>query len=61
MSHTKVLSTKTVFTSTFFKINHVEIERDGKRFEKDIIQDTPISVILPYTKDGEIYLISEYR
>lgn len=56
-----VLSTKTVFQSKYFRVNQVEISRDGKTFTKDIIEETPIVVVLPYTKIGEIYLALEYR
>ena len=61
MPKTKVISAKTVFASKFFKVNRVEIQRDGNTFVKDIIDQTSISVILPYTQKGEIYLGSEYR
>jgi len=57
----KILSSQKVFTSKFFHVNHVEIERDGKTFVKDIIEENPIAVVLPYTENGEIYLLSEYR
>ncbi|HSA84313.1 MAG TPA: NUDIX hydrolase [Patescibacteria group bacterium] len=57
----KILASKIVYQSTNFRINQEEIERDGHVFIKDIIEDTPIVVILPYTKKGEIYLGLEYR
>lgn len=61
MNKAAILSTKTVFQSKFFRVNQVEIERDGKKFTKDIIEETPIVVVLPYTKNGDIYLAREYR
>lgn len=61
MSDSKILSSKIVYSSTYFKINHVQIERDGKTFEKDIIEENPIVIVLPYTNNDEIYLASEYR
>jgi ADP-ribose diphosphatase len=57
----KILSTKNVFTSRNFKVDHVTIERDGKTFGKDIIEATPVALILPYTEEGDIYIASEYR
>jgi ADP-ribose pyrophosphatase len=57
----KILSSQKVFTSKFFHVNQVEIERDGNKFTKDIIEENPIAVVLPYTSNGEIYLISEFR
>lgn len=57
----KILSSQNVFTSKFFHVNHVEIERDGKKFTKDIIEENPVAVVLPYTNNGEIYLASEFR
>ena len=56
-----ILSTKTVFTSQYFHVNQVTIKREGKTFTKDIIEGTPIVFVIPYTKDGEIYINSEYR
>jgi ADP-ribose pyrophosphatase len=56
-----ILSTKTVFQSKFFQVNQVEIERDGKKFTKDIIAKTPVVEILPITENNEIYLESQYR
>jgi ADP-ribose diphosphatase len=56
-----VLSKKIVYTSKYFQVNQIEIERDGKTFVKDIIEENPIAVVIPYTQDGDIYLLLEYR
>src|SRR5579872_6028215 len=61
MSHTKILSTKTVFTSRYFRIVHKDIERNGKQFSKEFIERTPSVVIIPYTTDYEVYIASEFR
>jgi len=61
MPDAKVLSSKTVFQSKYFHVDRVKIERDGKSFEKDIIEATSAVWIIPYTENGEIYLASEYR
>lgn len=55
------LSSEIVFQSKYFRINHVEIERNGKTFSKDIIERTSSVMVLPLTKNGEIYLLSQYR
>ena len=60
-SNSKVHSTKTVYQSRHFRVNQVQIERNGKQFTKDIIEETPIVIVLPYTNEQEIYLASEYR
>jgi ADP-ribose pyrophosphatase len=60
MIDTKILSQKTVFKSRHFHVDHVEIERSGQKFEKDIIEQTPTVLIIPYSKD-EIYLEQQYR
>lgn len=57
----KILSTKTVFTSKYFKVNQNTIERDGKTFTKDFIERNPTVLIIPYTADNEIYLESQFR
>ncbi len=59
---TKVLSEKTVLTADFFKINEVNLElKDGsKRTYLQGRRDPSISVI-PMDKNGDIYLIKEYR
>lgn len=61
MSDSKIISTKTVYQSKFFKVDQVEIERDGKRFTKDFIERVPVVFILPYTAQNEIYLELQYR
>jgi ADP-ribose diphosphatase len=61
MPDTKILSSKTVFTSKFFKVINKNIERNGKRFSKDLIEKNPIVLIIPYTADNEIYIESQYR
>src|SRR6185503_20110037 len=61
MKHSKILSKKTVFQSTHFFIENIVIERENKKVSKDIIRRWPIAIIIPYTKDGEIYLESQYR
>lgn len=61
MPETKILSTKTVFTSKYFKVNNVTIERTGKQFTKDIIERTPVVLILPYTTDNMIFMERQYR
>ena len=57
----KILSTKTVFTSRYFKIIHKDIERNGKQFSKEFIERTPSVLIIPYNADNGIYLVSEFR
>jgi ADP-ribose pyrophosphatase len=55
-----VLSTKTVYTSKYFKVIQKTIERNGQKFTKDIIERNSSVIIIPYIKD-EIYLESQYR
>ena len=61
MTHTKIISQKKVFQSRHFHVDSIVIERFGKKFEKDIIEQTPTVLVIPYTKDGDIYLEEQYR
>lgn len=61
MSEMKVVSTKTVFTSKYFKINQSIIERTGKTFTKDFIEKNPCVMVIPYTEKNEIYVTSQFR
>lgn len=61
MNKATILSTKTVFQSKTFKVDQVEIERNGKVFRKDIISRDPHVVILPLTDENEIYMIEQFR
>ncbi len=57
----KTLSTKTVFTSKYFKIVQKVIENNGKTFTKDFIEKNPTVVIIPYTDNNEVYIESQFR
>lgn len=57
----KVLSTQTVYTSKYFKINKNVLERNGKTFTKDFIERNPVVIIIPYTANYEIYMESQFR
>ena len=61
MSKSKILSSKNVFKSRYYRIDKEEIERDGKVFTKDILKRTPTVIILPINEKDEIYLVSQYR
>jgi ADP-ribose pyrophosphatase len=56
----KILSTKTVFTSKYFKVIQKVIERHGKTFTKDLIEKNSTVFVIPYT-ENEIYIESQYR
>src|SRR5579863_6374429 len=57
----KILSSKTVFTSKYFKVNQKIIERNGKTFTKDFIEKNPTVLVIPYTSTNEIYIESQFR
>ncbi|HWY79883.1 MAG TPA: NUDIX hydrolase [Candidatus Sulfotelmatobacter sp.] len=57
----KILSIKTVFTSKYFRIKHIDIDRNGKHFSKDFVDRDPVVFVIPYTASNEIYLESQYR
>jgi ADP-ribose pyrophosphatase len=61
VNNSKILSTKTVYKTNFFKVDQVEIERKGKVFKKEIISRRPHVLILPLTNENEIYLIKQFR
>src|SRR5258708_5398052 len=56
-----IRTTKTVHTSKYFKVVQKEIERNGKNFTKDFIEKNAIVVIIPYTKEYEIYMEWQFR
>lgn len=60
-SKPKILSSKNVFQSKFFRVIRAEIERNGKRFTKDLLERNDTVIILPITNSGEIYMIMQYR
>lgn len=60
MPNTKVLSRKTVFTSTSFKVVQKVIERNNNTFTKDTIERRSMLLVIPYTND-EMYIESQYR
>lgn len=61
MNKSKIISSKKVFQSRHYHIEHIVVERNGEKFEKDIIDKLPTVVVLPYTENNEIYLESQYR
>src|SRR5581483_10646285 len=61
MPDQKILSTKTVYHSKYFKVNQNTIERNGKTFTKDFIERNPAVLIIPFTQDDEIYIELQFR
>ncbi|HVA96628.1 MAG TPA: NUDIX hydrolase [Candidatus Acidoferrales bacterium] len=61
MPDTTILSKETVFTSKYFKIVRLELERNGKQYSKEVIERNPVVIIIPYTFENEIYIESQYR
>lgn len=61
MSDINYLSDTTVFQAKYFRVRKIDIERNGKQFTKDFIERAPVVFILPYTKDGEVYIEYQYR
>lgn len=61
MSNSKIISSKNVFKSRYFKVDKEQIERDGKVFTKDILKRTSSVIVLPINENDEIILVSQYR
>lgn len=57
----KIISTKHIYTSRYFKVLQKIIERNGKTFTKDFIERNDTAVIIPYTNTNEIYMESQFR
>jgi ADP-ribose diphosphatase len=57
----KILSSKPLFTSRYFKVIQNTIERDGKTFTKDFVKRNSITLIIPYTADNELYMEKQFR
>lgn len=57
----KILATKILFTAKNFQVKRHEIERNGKTFIKDFIDRNPVVLIIPYTKNNEVYIESQFR
>jgi ADP-ribose pyrophosphatase len=60
-TNSKIISSKNVFKSKYFRIDNEKIERDGKVFTKDILKRTPTVIVLPINDKDEIYLVSQFR
>lgn len=56
-----MISQKIVFESKYFTVNQIVVERNGKKFTKDIVERNPFVVVLALTPEDEIYLVSQYR
>lgn len=61
MTQSKIVAKKEILKSKHFRVDHITVERNGKIFEKDLVERIPVVLILPYTKDNEVYLESQYR
>ena len=57
----KVLSSKTVYKSKYFKIEQRVIERNGKTYTKDFLVRNEVVLIIPYTATNELYMESQFR
>ncbi|HUQ85154.1 MAG TPA: NUDIX hydrolase [Candidatus Limnocylindrales bacterium] len=61
VNKSKIISSQSAFKSKYFEIDKVTIERNGKKFTKDILSRTPTVIILPVNAKDEIYLVSQFR
>lgn len=62
MDNGKVVSTKTVYKSKFFKVEEQEIVLSNKKkLSYSIVKRDPVVVVIPITSDNEIFLVSQYR
>src|SRR5579885_1123801 len=61
MTNTKILSEKTLFTSQYFDIEEITLQRNGKTFVKEFAKRRPIVLVLAINKNDEVYLVSQYR
>ncbi len=61
MPNFKIISKENVFKSKYFRIDKTVIERDGKKFTKDIMSRKSIVIVLPISNSNEIYLVSQFR
>lgn len=57
----KVVSSKTVYKAKYFQIDQKTIERGGKTFTKDIIVRSSSVLIIPFTKENNIYIEDQFR
>jgi ADP-ribose pyrophosphatase len=61
MSDIKILSQKSIFTSRYFEVEEVEIERNGRTFVKEFCKRRPAVFVLAINEKDEVYLVSQYR
>lgn len=61
MSNTKILSQKTVLKSILFDVDEFEVEKDGHTYTHHNVVEDDVSMVIPLTDNGEVYLISQYR
>jgi len=57
----KLLSTKKVFQAKYFHVDEIVVSKEGKEFTKDLITWAPVVLIIPYTKEGDIYCEMQWR
>jgi len=62
MSNQKIISQKTVFSSTKFYVDEVDLELSSgeKRTYHNVLRDNAVSVF-PLSDMDEIYLVKQYR
>lgn len=50
-----------MYQAKYFRVVQKQIERNGRTFTKDFIERNAAALILPLSKNGEIYLLQQYR
>lgn len=57
----KLLSTKKIFKGRIFDLNLAQIEDEGLRYEREIIEHPGSAVVLPLHSNGDVTLVRQYR
>lgn len=57
----KIVLQEEVYRAKYFRIEKVELEKNGKRFTKEFIKRNTAIHILPITPDGKVYLLKQHR
>lgn len=61
MTKTVILAQEVIFKSDHFQVIRKNLEKNGKSYAKDIIERDPVVLILPLDKDGNVYLVEQFR
>lgn len=61
MMNPRVLNSRTVFEGRVFDVSEHELEEDGNRYKREVVEHGGSAVVLPIHENGDYELIRQYR